>query len=165
MLLLNQCIIACIIFTALILPPFFKNPLSFITSYPTVIRKRIESLPQYQEIATTMEKKHIFRKIIAAVICTFILSIIAYFSGAKTFKSAFIHVFILFSSVNIFDVFALDLGLFCHSKKVIIQGTEDMVDEYRKPWYHIKGGIWVTIWGFIIALLSGFYVHLYSTFH
>lgn len=164
MLLFIQCIIACAIFTALILPPLYKNPMIMLSSYPTAIRKRVESLPQYQDIAKPMEKKQIYKKIVFAIVCTIVLAIIAYYSGAKTFKSAFIHIFILFSSVNIFDVFVLDLGLFCHSKKTIIPGTEDMIDEYRKPWHHLIGGVYGTVIGLVVSLISSFYVYLFGIF-
>lgn len=64
-----------------------------------------------------------------------ILAVVAYFSGAKSFSKAYIHVFTLFSVVNIYDMIVLDIGLFCHSKKTRIPGTEDMDKEYRSPWY------------------------------
>lgn len=159
-----QCFIACAIFSALVLPAIFKNPISMLTSYPPAIRKRVESLPQYQDVTTQIKKKHIIKKIIAGIICTFIFAMISYFSGARTFQSAFSHVFILFFVVNMFDVFVIDLMICCHSKKVIIEGTEDMIDEYRKPWYHLIAGVYGTIIGLIVALLSGFYVHLFINF-
>ncbi|NFB55095.1 hypothetical protein EXM89_01555 [Clostridium botulinum] len=56
----------------------------------------------------------------------------------------------------------LDIGLFCHSKKTRIPGTEDMDKEYRSPWYHIKGAGIGTIIGAVVALLSGGMVHFIS---
>lgn len=158
-----QSIVACVIFSALVLPVVFKNPISMLASYPPAIRKRVESLPQYQDKVTKIEKKHIVKKIIAGIICTFIFAIIAYFSGTRTFQSAFFHVFMLFFAVNMFDVFVIDLMICCHSKRVIIEGTEDMVDEYRKPWHHLVGGVYGIIIGLIVALFSGFYIHLFVT--
>ncbi|MFI3257227.1 MAG: hypothetical protein R3Y36_02890 [Spirochaetales bacterium] len=162
MLLLIECIIACIVFTAIMLPPVYKDPLSQIMSYPTAIRKRVESLEMYKNVINKAEKKHIARKIIAALLSTVILAVIAYFSGAKTFSSAFMHVFILFFSVNFYDMLVLDIGLFCHTKKAIIPGTEDMIDEYKKPWHHIKGFFIGILLGTLVALISGFYVFLFT---
>jgi len=137
-LLLIQCIALCIIFTFLILLPLFRNPLSQIFSYPPAIRKRVESLPQYKDTFADTKKKNIFQKIAGAVIAVFLLAGLAYFSGKTCFISAFLHVFILFSVVNLYDLIILDFIIFAHSKKVVIPGTEDMVNEYKNPIHHIK---------------------------
>lgn len=152
--LILQCIIACILFTAIILPPLYKNPITQIMSYPTAIRKRVEELPQYADVIKNVEKKHMSKKIAAAFVFSFVLSIVAYLSGARTFLTAFYHVFILFFVVNIYDMLVLDIGLFCHSKKSIIPGTEDMIHEYRKPWHHIRGALIGILIGSVVASLS-----------
>ena len=162
MLLILQCIIACILFTAIMIPPLYKNPINQIMSYPTAIRKRVESLPQYADVIKKTEKKHIFKKIIAVFVFGFILSIIAYLSGAKTFIPAFKHVFILFFVVNIYDMLVLDIGLFCHSKKSIIPGTEDMIKEYQNPWHHIRGAFIGIIIGAIVSFLSASIIYGYN---
>ncbi len=160
MLLIIQSIIACFIFTILIMPSFYKNPLAHIMSYPPVIRKRIESLPQYKDIIETKKKKHILAKYIFACVLVIILGLIAYFSNARTFSSAFFHVFILFFVVNIYDVIILDIGIFCRSKRAIIPGTEDMIDEYRSPWHHVKGGFIGVLLGAVVSLCSAGFVYL-----
>ena len=66
-------------------------------------------------------------------------SAVAYFSGCRDFKSTFFHVLILFLVVNLFDLFVLDMGIFCHSKKLRIPGTEDMEKEYKDYSFHVKG--------------------------
>ena len=109
------------------------------SSYPPAIRKRVESLPQYKDILAVTKNKNILRKIIGAVIAVFLLAGLAYFSGKTDFISAFIHVFILFSVVNLYDLIVLDLIVFAHCEKVVIPGTEDMVKEYKNPIHHIKG--------------------------
>ena len=43
--------------------------------------------------------------------------------------------------MNIYDLIVFDLIIFCHSQKLMIPGTEDMIKEYRSPWHHIKGAI------------------------
>ncbi|HBL07271.1 MAG TPA: hypothetical protein DDZ33_10180 [Clostridium sp.] len=54
----------------------------------------------------------------------------------------------------------LDIGLFCHSKRTRIPGTEDMDKEYKNPWHHIKGAVIGIVIGTIVALLSGAIVHI-----
>ncbi len=164
MILAIQCIILCTIFTVIIIPSLYKNPISHIMSYPPAIRKRVESLPQYADIIKKQENRHMLKKIAAIPIMTIILSVIAYYSGANNFSKVFIHTFILFIVVNLYDLIVLDLGLFCHSKKAIIPGTEDMIDEYKNPRHHIIGSLIGTILGIIVGFLCGGIVSLYNIF-
>lgn len=101
-------------------------------------------------------------KLIAVSLITIVLSLLAYFSGAKSFSTAYFHVFMLFFTVNVFDMLVLDIGLFCHSKKLRIPGTEDMDKEYRNPWFHVVGAIKGTVIGAVVALLSGGIVYIIS---
>lgn len=160
MLLPIECAIACIIFAVIILPTQYKDPVKYVMSYPPEIRKRVESLPQYKNSIKKTEKGHILKKLIAVFIFIPLLAAVAYYSGAKSFKTAFIHVFILFLSVNLFDVIVLDIGVFCHSKKLRIAGTEDMDKEYKNYLFHVKGGIKGIVLGIVIALLSAGVVQL-----
>ncbi|MBE6114915.1 MAG: hypothetical protein E7191_07545 [Erysipelotrichaceae bacterium] len=49
----------------------------------------------------------------------------------------------------------LDLGLFCHSKRLRIPGTEDMEKEYTDPWFHVRGACVGVLLGIIVSLLAG----------
>lgn len=131
-------------------------------SYPPEIRKRVESLPEYKNSIMRIEKRHILKKLIALFVCVALLSAVAYFSGAKNFQTAFIHVFILFLTVNLFDVIVLDIGVFCHSKKLRIVGTEDMDKEYKNYLFHVKGGIKGIMLGSVISLLSASVIYIVS---
>lgn len=154
MLLAIECIIACLLFTLMIIPSQIRNPVGHILSYPKSIRRRAESLPQYQDTIRQTENRRLSIKIASVIVLAILLAATAYFSGAADFWSAFRHVFIIFLSVNLYDVFILDLLFFCHSSKVIIPGTEDMVNEYRNPVHHIKGGFAGLAIGTFVSLLS-----------
>lgn len=162
MILVIECIVACVIFTLIIIPRQYKNPVKYIMSYPPAIRQRVESLSQYKNTIHKEEKRHMIVKIVAAFLIAIILSQVAYFSGAKSFSSAYFHVFILFFTVNIYDMIVLDIGLFCHSKKLRIPGTEDMDKEYRSPWFHVVGATKGIAIGAVVALLSGGIVNIIS---
>jgi len=159
MILFVECVISCAVFTLIILPSLYKDPIKHIMSYPKEIRDRVEHLPQYKDVIKVEEKRHLSVKLIAVLIFAIILAVVAYYSGAKNFKSAYIHVFILFFVVNIYDMIVLDIGLFCHSKRTRIPGTEDMDKEYKNPWHHIRGAVIGIVIGTIVALLSGAIVH------
>lgn len=154
-----QCIIFCILFTIIILPAQYKDPLSMIMSYPPKIIKRVEQLPQYKGKIKKREKSHLLKKLFGLVFFVVILSGVAFYSGCRDFMSTFLHVFTLFLVVNVYDLIVLDWGIFCHSKKLRIQGTEDMDKEYTDKFFHVKGAIVGTILGMIVALLSGCIVY------
>jgi uncharacterized membrane protein len=162
MILVIECMIACVTFTLIVLPRQYKDPIKYIMSYPPPIRQRVESLPQYKNMIQEKEKRHIIVKITALLLITIILSFVAYFSGANSFSSAYYHVFVLVFAINIYDVIVLDIGLFCHIKKLRIPGTEDMDKEYRSPWFHVVGGVKGTLICVVIASLSGFIVYMIS---
>ena len=154
MILFLECIVGCLLFTLMILPAQYKDPIKMIMSYPPNIRKRVEELPQYKDSIQKREKAHIGKKIFGIVLFVFVFSAVAYFFGCRDFKSAFFHVFILFFVVNLFDLLVLDIGVFCHSKKLRIPGTEDMEKDYKDYFFHAKGTFIGTLFGVVIALAS-----------
>lgn len=160
MILFIECVISCAVFTLIILPSLYKDPIKHIMSYPKEIIERVENLPQYKDVIKGEKKRHLSIKLISVLIFAIVLAVVAYYSGAKNFKSAYIHVFILFFVVNIYDMIVLDIGLFCHSKRTRIPGTEDMDKEYKNPWHHIRGAVIGIIIGTVVALLSGAIVHI-----
>ena len=149
-----ECIIACAIFSLAILPPLYKNPVSQIVSYPTAIRKRVEQLPQYADTIQKTEKRHIAAKISGVLIIAVMLVPLTYFAGNVTFWRAFLHIFIITFSVNIYDLVVFDIIMFCHSKKLMIPGTEDMAEEYRSPMHHIRGAVFGTVLSAIVASMT-----------
>lgn len=164
MVLIIESIVLCGLFTLAVLRPLYKNPLNMIMSYPTAIRKRVESLPQYQDSINKHKSKHIIVKLLFVIVCIIIMAVIAWFSGERTFVGAFWHIFILFLVVNLYDLFVLDIWLFCYNKRVIIPGTEDMIEEYRNPMHHIRGAIIGTIIGLVVAAASSGLIELYKHF-
>lgn len=164
MLLLIECIIACVLFTLVILIPQYKDPISMIMSYPPNVIKRVEQLPQYKDKIKQKEKSHLITKLIGVIVFIVLFALIAYFSGCRDFFSALIHIFILFLSVNLYDLVILDWGIFCHSKKLRISGTEDMESDYKDYLFHLKGAVKGTIIGIIVAVLSSCLVMLFNLF-
>ncbi len=77
MVLFVQCVVICILFSLLILPGLYRDPLNMIMSYPPTIIKRVESLPQYRDRIKSREKKHISKKIVG----TGISLVVALLSG------------------------------------------------------------------------------------
>ena len=63
MILLIECVILCIVFTLIIMPAQYKDPMVMIMSYPPNVIKRVEQLPQYKGCIKERKKKHIGKKI------------------------------------------------------------------------------------------------------
>lgn len=162
MILAIECAVISILFSLGIFIPLYKNPVGQIMSYPAKIRKRVESLPQYQGTIKKQEKKHLTIKILAIFIFALILCIIAYLSGAKTFVEVFKHVFIIFFVVNLYDLFIMDLLIFRNVKAFRIPGTEDMDKEYKECWHHVRGAFIGICIGLVVALLSGLYIEIFN---
>lgn len=154
MLLFVQCLLACFIFTLLILPAQYKDPMSQLASYPPAIKRRVYELPQYRECAGQVERKSWKQKILGTLLMVVVLGGITYLSGKQTFSTAFLHVLILFTTVNLYDLVVLDWIIFCHSKKLMIPGTEDMTEEYKNPIHHLIGALKGCVIGGAVALLS-----------
>ena len=62
MILLIECIVCCLIFTCVILPAQYKDPIVMIASYPPEVIRRVESLPQYKGTIKQREKSHVKKK-------------------------------------------------------------------------------------------------------
>ena len=62
--------------------------------------------------------------------------------------------------MNIYDMIVLDWGIFCHSQKLRIPGTEDMDKEYKDKLFHVRGAAIGCVLGLIVAVLSGCIVQL-----
>lgn len=164
MILFIQCVVCCLFLTLAILPAQYKDPINMIVSYPPKIRQRVEELPQYKGTIKQREKVHVGKKIFGLIFFVIVLSGVAYLSGCRSFRTTFIHVFIIFFVVNIYDLIVLDWGIFCHSKKLRISGTEDMEKEYKDYMFHVRGACIGIGLGLVVALLSGFIIHFFSVF-
>lgn len=160
MILAIECVVLCIIFTLMILPAQYKDPMVMIMSYPPNVIKRVEQLPQYAGCIKEREKKHISLKIFGVFFFAILLAVVAYFSGCREFLDTFIHVFVLFFVVNIYDMLILDWGIFCHSQKLRIPGTEDMEKDYKDYLFHAKGAVKGIVIGIAVAVLSGVIIAL-----
>ena len=155
MLLFLQCVAGCALLTAIIMPAQYRDPIKMIMSYPPQVIRRVEQLPQYQGMIQQRERAHLAKKAAGLAVFVFVLAAVAYLSGCRGFGDTFAHVFTLFFTVNLFDLVVLDWGVFCHSKKLRIPGTEDMEAAYKDYAFHARGAVIGTLLGLVVALLAG----------
>ncbi len=66
--------------------------------------------------------------------------IVCYINGCTAVLSGFGTSYLLWLPVVWYDALVLDCLWFCHSKRCIITGTEDLKDSYHDYMFHIKKG-------------------------
>ena len=145
--------ILCLLFT---IGVYFmsRDPIKSLYNYPPKIQERVKSLDEYKDKIPTNENK-IVAKLFASIIFLLILCfILRYINGYTTFCESFLYGFILWSIVNLYDLIVLDIIWFCHDKKFIFKGTEDMSSEYHNYLFHIKGFFIGEVLALIICSIS-----------
>ena len=158
-----ESIALCVLFTAAILSQM-KKPLSTILySYPPRIVDRVIELGLVddKDRKTSSRVKAIKKKWPAIILFGIIIGLFVWLvNGANTFVKGFLTGYGLWLVVDWYDALILDIGWFCHSKKVIIPGTENMVEDYHDYWFHIKGSLIGMVLGLPACLIAGVFCHI-----
>ena len=133
MILFVECIIGCILFGIVIVGSVLVNKTMWLHEFAPAVREEFLRLHPEYKISHQKSKGIglIAAKIIVCLLFVILLSLMVYIAGAKSFVSAFGKCYIIWSAVNWFDVFVLDIGILANWKKVRLPGTEDMNKEYR----------------------------------
>ncbi len=134
-----ESIVLCGLFTLAVRFKLMRYPIKGIMSYPPTIRKRVESLPQYQGTIQQEERTHIGKKVLAVPVMAVFMAAASWLGGTRDFFCALLYIFGLYTVVNLWDLIVLDWLWFCRSHKVRLPGTEDMDKEYRDPLFHLRG--------------------------
>ncbi|MGN0595642.1 MAG: hypothetical protein ACI4I6_10815 [Hominimerdicola sp.] len=161
MILIIECIVACLIFGISIVGSTLHNKVAWLHEYSPEVQKRfIEKNPDYvPKEKNKITISLIITKLIVCLIFIIILTGLVYFAGARDFKIGTLYSYIIWFVVNLFDVVVLDIGIFAHWKKVRLSGTEDMDKEYSSnAWKSIKDGIFGIILGVPISCICGFII-------
>ena len=147
-------IILCFVFTLMVYL-MSKDPIKTLYNYPPKIQERVKSLDEYKDKIPTKKNK-LTAKIFASILFIIILCIVLrYINGYTTFARSFLYGFILWTIVNLYDAIVLDIIWFCHDKRFVFKGTEDMIKEYHNYWFHIKGFFVGELLALIICGLAG----------
>ena len=161
MIFIIEAVLACLLFTIIVTKSVNDNPLNWISDYPPRIVERCKELGLIKEVETIKTPKVLARKLIAAVCFGVLMGVaITYINGAKSFNEGFLISYGLWLVVAWYDAFVIDCIWFAHSKKIIIPGTEDMIDEYHNYWFHIKMSFIGSLIGLPVAIFAGLIVTL-----
>ena len=154
MVIIIESIILCVLFTLSVFL-ISRDPIKTLHNYPPKIQERVKSLEEYKDKIPTKENK-LVAKLCASVIFLIIISfILRYINGYTSFIESFRYGFLLWTIVNLYDVIVLDIIWFCHDKRFVFKGTEDMKKEYHNYWFHIKGFFIGEILALVICSISG----------
>jgi len=164
MILLIESICVCLVFSVLILPQMFcGDPLKQVFNYPPKIVERCLQLGLISERQTIKSWRVILLKAIVSLIIAFAFAAIVYFiNGAQHFIPAFLITYALWNVGNWYDAIVIDCLIFCHSKRVIIPGTEDMQSEYHNYAFHLKQGLLGMLIGLLVAAAVGGLAELFN---
>lgn len=158
MIFLVESIILCILFSFVVVIPVAKNPIGAIHDYPPAIAQKAIELGLTTEKHKRTSKGVVIVKAIVALVVAFILAwIVVTFNHAEGFLQGAAISYGLWMVINWYDAFILDCLWFCHSRKVIIPGTEGM-KEYKDYLFHIKAGLIGSLIGIPVALVVGVFV-------
>ena len=160
MILIIESVVLCLIFTIMVYI-MSREPIKILYNYPPKIQERVKTLKEYKDKIPTQENK-IVAKIFASILFLIILCVLLrYVNGYETFSESFGYGFLLWTIVNLWDAVVLDIIWFCHDKQFVIEGTENMVDEYHNYLFHIKGFFIGESLALIICSLAGLIIHFF----
>ena len=151
-----ESVVLCTVFTILILTSM-KTPLKMqIYSYPPNIINRVAELGLIEKMEKPRVVESLKRKWPVMILSGIVIGLLVYFlNGADTFLKGFTVSYGLWLVVDWYDAIVMDMGWFCHSKKVRIPGTEDMVKDYQDYWFHIKASLVGMLLGLPVCLIAG----------
>ena len=156
-----EAFVLCLIFTIIVASSVYRDPKEWISDYPPAIQARCRELGITTTESGKMPPKVIARKAIASVVCAIVLAqVLIYFNGAESFLEGALLSYGLWLVADWYDALVLDCLWFSHSRKVIIPGTEDMVDEYHNYGFHIKMSLIGMAIGLPVCVVCGILVQL-----
>ncbi len=125
-------------------------------NYPSEIVRRLIELGMVSDDVPPSEWQKIKKKWPTMLVLGVLMGLLMHYAnGCATFFSAFGTSYLLWLIVDWYDALIIDCVLFCHSKRFIIPGTEDLTDAYHDCKFHIKGSCFGMLIGLPCCLIAG----------
>lgn len=138
-----------------------KNPVDTVYDMPQPIIDRCLELGLIDESRKADSPQTRKKKLAAAIVILFVLTLVLYFvNHAANFLQGFLISYVIWLIVDWYDCFVIDWIWVCHSKKLIIPGTEDLMDSYKDYRFHFIASLKGMLIGFPVCLLAGVLVQL-----
>ena len=155
MVFLIESLVACALFTFFVFL-MSRDPVKTIFNYPPAIIERCDKLGLVDASNKPGGVAFYVKKLTAMAVFGVLLGLLVrYINGCTSFWSGFLTAYALWVVVNWWDAIAMDCLWFCHDKRFIIPGTEDMVNDYHDYWFHIRGALIGMLLGIPAALAAG----------
>ena len=138
-----------------------KNPVDTVYDMPQPIIDRCLELGLIDESRKADSPQTKKKKLAAAIVILLVLTLILYFvNHAADFLQGFRISYVIWLIVDWYDCFVIDWIWVCHSKKLIIPGTEDLIDSYKDYRFHFIASLKGMGIGLPVCLLAGVLVQL-----
>ena len=156
MIFLIEGIVLCLIFTVAVPAYGLHDPLSMIDSYPPAIVARAEELGLVPRVRRQRTPKVLAAKLMFCLAAALgLAAMLRICNGADTFQSGFAASYLLWLAVDWYDALVIDCLWFCHSRRCVIPGTEDLTGAYHDYGFHIRQSCIGMLIGLPVALLVG----------
>lgn len=138
-----------------------KNPVDTVYDMPQPIIDRCLELGLIDESRKADSPQTRKKKLAAAIVILLVLTLVLYFvNHAADFLQGFLISYVIWLIVDWYDCFVIDWIWVCHSKKLIIPGTEDLMDSYKDYRFHFIASLKGMVIGLPVCLLTGVLVQL-----
>ena len=153
-----ELLVLFLLFTLMVVPAVIKNPISMIHDYPEDIYKKALELGLVKDSQNRSSKKFLIKRLVAiAILGIFFGLVVYYFNDADSFIKGAVYTYLLWTAANWYDCIVIDWIWFCHSKRVIIPGTEGMKG-YKDYKFHAIGSLKGMLLGLPTAIVAGIFV-------
>lgn len=138
-----------------------KNPVDTVYDMPQPIINRCLELGLIDESKKANSPQTRRKKLAAAIVIALIMALTLFFvNHAGNFLQGFLISYLIWLIIDWYDCFVIDWIWVCHSKKLIIPGTEDLVDSYKDYRFHFIGSLKGMVIGLPVCLLVGAMVQI-----
>lgn len=138
-----------------------KNPVDTVYDMPQPIIDRCLELGLIDESRKADSPQTRKKKLAAAIVILLVLTLVLYFvNHAADFLQGFLISYVIWLIDDWYDCFVIDWIWVCHSKKLIIPGTEDLMDSYKDYRFHFIASLKGMVIGLPVCLLAGVLVQV-----
>ena len=157
---LAEIVILTILFTVAVVADS-REPVNTVYDMPKPIIDRCLELGLIDETKKADSPQTRRKKLCAALVVAVIMTLVLIFvNHAENFAQGFGISYFVWLVIDWYDCFVIDWGWVCHSKKLIIPGTEDLVDSYKDYKFHFMGSVKGMLLGLPASLLVGVMVQI-----
>lgn len=153
-----ESVIACVIFTGIVIIATRNRREAFVNDYPPVITEKLRGMGMIAE-KPPARKSDIIRKAVAIIIFAVIFAVVLRFvNGITEFVEGALTAYLLWFVVDWYDFIVIDV--LCAPFDKFYRAANVSAFDRSAVWFHFKGSVRGTIIGIVFAPLVGLAVML-----